>query len=413
MTVPEFISSSSFANDYAIIDRIGDGGYSTVFLAASKVNRSQYVAAKRLNKQRPGKSAEVMTNRYKHEAQILSTLKHPNILHYEAAYDEKEYFYIVTEYLTGNDLFAQITVDDRTIKEKECRAILRSLLLAVQYLHDKNIVHRDIKLENILSTIDLKDDDSSSYEEMIKLIDFGFASYVEGNNLNDSVGTHYYAAPEIYKHEYYGKAVDMWSIGVVAYCLLYGQYPFYAKQKSILGKQILSGLYRFRSRNRAGEFVSAEMKSFIANLLVVNPAQRMTVEEALNHPFMKQERISFTTVATVLRAVQKFKRLVKNSKKVTKIDEKKCETASSVTSIDLSEGSSHASPAEDSSSFIITINESAKSNKSAKSTKSTATTNTMTSSSFALPEVFSDSGVWGKMKQRVHSVFSMIPYNLR
>eukprot|EP01040_Poterioochromonas_malhamensis_P002788 gene2788-2970_t len=307
-----FLTSSKplFADNYEIICPIGQGGYSTVYKARSKTNPNQIVAVKRLDKRRKNHTVEEMTERCKHEAKILSEADHPNIVDYITCYDESDYFYIITEYLPGSDIFTQIRKEGKGFTELECRRIIKSLLITIKSLHDQNIIHRDLKLENLFYYP--KADGSHSQDNAIKLIDFGFATYVKGMNITDGVGTLYYAAPEVYKHEPYGKPVDLWSIGVIAYILMYGKYPFYSKQKNQLSKLILSGKFEFPEINKSGEKVSTKFKTFIMKLLLLNPLKRFTVDDALEHNWING--LTFRSAATVFVAIFRLKKLMQRRK---------------------------------------------------------------------------------------------------
>lgn len=308
-----FLKSSKplFADNYEIICPIGQGGYSTVYKARSKTNPNQIVAVKRLDKRRKNHTVEEMTERCKHEAKILSEARHPNVVDYITYYDESDYFYIITEYLPGSDIFTQIRKEGKVFTELECRRIIKSLLITVKSLHDKNIIHRDLKLENLFY-YPITNEMHQSNDHIIKLIDFGFATHVQGMNITDGVGTLYYAAPEVYKHEPYGKPVDLWSIGVIAYILMYGKYPFYSKQKNQLSKLILSGTFEFPERNKSGEMVSTKFKTFIMKLLLLNPLKRFTVEDALKHNWINGLTLRYA--ATVFVAIYKWKKLKQRRK---------------------------------------------------------------------------------------------------
>lgn len=290
-----------FAKEYKLGEVQGRGGYSTVYRATSTMNSMKEVAVKRLEKHRNNKSSEEMKQRFVQESELLSSVNHPNILQHIAHYDESDFFYLVTEYLPGKTLQEHL-ITDGGFKEKECRSIITSLLKAVKYLHNQNIVHRDLKPENIIY-------ERKEKEGRLTLIDFGFATQAQGMNLRDGVGTLYFAAPEVYKHDYYGTPVDLWSIGVIAYCLLYGQYPFYSRHKSQLAQKILTGQFHFPAFSQSGEIVSKGVQDFISRLLIVNPLRRMTADQALDHPWINT--LSFRAAANVLRALVRWRRLIR------------------------------------------------------------------------------------------------------
>jgi calcium-dependent protein kinase len=159
--------------------------------------------------------------------------------------------------------------------EHEVAYIIAQLLDAVAYLHRKRICHRDIKLDNII--VNEKD-------QTIKLIDFGHACRASGN-MSKMVGTAMYMAPEVISQKgVYDEKVDLWSIGVVAYCMLANSFPFLNDDN--IKSSIESGIYgkkEFLHRSR-------DARNFIANLLQVDPAKRFSAEEANNHPWIKENR---------------------------------------------------------------------------------------------------------------------------
>jgi len=150
------------------------------------------------------------------------------------------------------------------------------LLHVIQYCHSQNIIHRDLKPENLLLTS--KEDDAN-----IKLADFGFATEVDGNNCKKQVGTPGYIAPEIIQNQLYGKPIDMWSFGVILYILLGGYPPFHDDNQQMLFKKIVAGAFEFHADYWGS--VSEEAKDLIRGLLTVNPEKRLTVEQALAHPW--------------------------------------------------------------------------------------------------------------------------------
>uniref|UniRef100_A0A3Q3E1U2 phosphorylase kinase n=1 Tax=Labrus bergylta TaxID=56723 RepID=A0A3Q3E1U2_9LABR len=180
------------------------------------------------------------------------------------------------------ELFDYLT-EKVTLSEKETRKIMRALLEVVQFLHGQNIVHRDLKPENILL-----DDDMN-----IKLTDFGFAVQIKpGQKLKEVCGTPGYLAPEIIEcsmdggHQGYGTAVDIWSSGVIMYTLLAGSPPFWHRKQMLMLRMILAGKYDFSSPE--WEDRSDTVKDLISRMLEVDPRQRYTVTDVLNHSFFSQ-----------------------------------------------------------------------------------------------------------------------------
>lgn len=189
---------------------------------------------------------------------------------------------------------------------------------------------RDLKLENILLTAPLSD---LKAESIIKIIDFGFATHAYGASLIDSVGSFYYAAPEIYKKEPYGKSVDLWAIGVITFALLSGHFPFHSVDMETLKRKIVKGKFDFRSMidddvvNEFGERkqinlwdnISNEAKDFITAFLQINPKHRMLIDQALEHQWIQKDVFDIVTVVRVRRVCKKWRRRI--SQKLSKNQE--------------------------------------------------------------------------------------------
>lgn len=220
------------------------------------------------------------------EIMLLQKMKHHSTVQLVDVYEDTEYLHIITDLCEGGELFDKIIEKssiseskDACFSESEAAKVMYQILTAVSYMHRNDIVHRDIKPENIL--FESKDKDSP-----IKVIDFGLSrQYFEGQEppMNKIVGTPYYIAPEVLRKKY-GKSCDLWSVGVIAYILLAGYPPFNGRNNAETHKSVLRGQYSFDSREWSG--VSREAQDFIRRLLQKNPRKRMTVEQALNHPWI-------------------------------------------------------------------------------------------------------------------------------
>lgn len=214
----------------------------------------------------------------KNEIAILKDLDHPNIVKmYEFLEDEKR-IYIVTEICKGGELFDEI-LNRSKFDESDAAIVMKQLLSAVNYCHSKKIVHRDLKPENILLEQD-KD------LEKIKIVDFGTSlMYDPSKKLEEKLGTAYYIAPEVIKKSYNEKC-DLWSCGVIMYILISGEPPFNdprADNEAIM-KKVEAGKYDLD--HGIWKNVSKEAKDLIKKLLTYDPAERISAEQALKHPWI-------------------------------------------------------------------------------------------------------------------------------
>ncbi|CAN0016914.1 unnamed protein product, partial [Phaeothamnion confervicola] len=227
-------------------------------------------------------SRETMTVRaeeeLRREMKIMIELEHPHIIRLIDFFQTPDKFYLVVEKVEGGELFDRIVVK-QFYTEREARDLVRVLLSAIAYCHARSIVHRDLKPENLLLVS--REDDTS-----IKIADFGFAERFTESLLQTQCGTPGYVAPEILMRKPYGAPVDMWSIGVITYIILGGYPPFHdTNQQTRLYARIKRGLYRFH--DEYWKDVSPEAKDLIARMLVVEPEQRITAAQALEHPYLQ------------------------------------------------------------------------------------------------------------------------------
>jgi serine/threonine protein kinase len=267
---------SDIAEDYCVSNLVfGSGHYGTVRQCIRRAT-GELFAVKSIEKSK--------INRLDHlqrEVQLLSVMKHENIMNMVDCYEDADYVHIVTEKYTGGELFDKIinnTTNHGCFSETEAAKIIKQLLKAVSYLHENDIVHRDIKPENIL--FESKDQDSS-----IRLIDFGLSRThsEEEAPMTSPVGTCYYMSPELLKGTY-TRSTDLWSIGIVAYILICGYPPFNGNDDSDIVKAIKTGHYTFTD---GWDGVSNVALDFIKCLLRRDPRKRLTAEEALMHPWLK------------------------------------------------------------------------------------------------------------------------------
>lgn len=226
----------------------------------------------------------LFVNEMKNEIRIMKQLDHAHIVRPIETYDFKGHLYMVMELCSGGDLYSR---DPYT--EDQASRIVGNILSAIAYMHEHNIIHRDLKYENVMFV-------NNSPKAEIKLIDFGLSKKRRhGRNLSDGVGTIYTMSPEVLKGNYTEQA-DVWSVGVLAYMLLSSQMPFYGKRRRDIIKKISKCEYDFRGRRWAG--ISTQAKNFVADLLQFDPSVRPPAEEAKRHFWLNKRHASSVRTAT-------------------------------------------------------------------------------------------------------------------
>ncbi|XP_051932207.1 calcium/calmodulin-dependent protein kinase type 1 isoform X2 [Hippocampus zosterae] len=264
--------TSDVKEHYDFKDILGTGAFSEVVLAEEK-RTQRLVAIKCI----PKKALEGKENSIENEIAVLHKIKHANIVTLEEIFESKSHLYLVMQLVSGGELFDRI-IEKGFYTEKDASKLIQQILDAVKYLHDMGIVHRDLKPENLLYY-------SMEEDSKIMISDFGL-SKIEGSGsvMSTACGTPGYVAPEVLAQKPYSKAVDCWSIGVIAYILLCGYPPFYDENDSKLFEQILKAEYEFDSPY--WDDISDSAKDFIVHLMEKEPNIRYTCEQALQHPWI-------------------------------------------------------------------------------------------------------------------------------
>jgi len=201
----------------------------------------------------------------------MKVLDHPNIVKLFEVIETEKTLYLVMEYASGGEVFDYLVAHGR-MKEKEARAKFRQIVSAVQYCHQKHIVHRDLKAENLLLDADMN----------IKIADFGFSNeFTPGNKLDTFCGSPPYAAPELFQGKKYdGPEVDVWSLGVILYTLVSGSLPFDGQNLKELRERVLRGKYRIPF------YMSTDCENLLKKFLVLNPAKRASLENIMKDKWM-------------------------------------------------------------------------------------------------------------------------------
>jgi calcium-dependent protein kinase len=262
-------------NVYKIGRWIGAGQFGSVHVASPYSNLKQKFAIKSV----PRESGEDYLRQLEKEFRIMREADHPNIIKFFETYQDQKYFHFVIEYCEGGELFKVLSKRGR-LYEEDAIKVIKKLWSAIAHLHDKDICHRDLKPENILFK-------STHPDSEIKLIDFGLSTYArKGRTMKAMVGTPYYVAPEVLKGKYQ-KNCDMWSIGIIAYILLWGYPPFNGETNEEIYKSIRRGKYSFPVSDWGN--VSLSAIDFINKWLKTNPEERMTPLKALNHHWLTSD----------------------------------------------------------------------------------------------------------------------------
>ncbi|XP_050091002.1 calcium/calmodulin-dependent protein kinase type 1 [Anopheles aquasalis] len=201
---------------------------------------------------------------------------HPNIVQLLETFEDKSKVYLIMELVTGGELFDRI-VEKGSYTERDASNLIRQVLEAVDYMHEQGVVHRDLKPENLLYY-------SPAEDSKIMISDFGLSKMEDSGFMATACGTPGYVAPEVLAQKPYGKAVDVWSIGVISYILLCGYPPFYDENDANLFAQILKGEFEFDSPY--WDEISDSAKDFIRQLMCVNVERRFTCKQALAHPWI-------------------------------------------------------------------------------------------------------------------------------
>ncbi|CAK8690153.1 unnamed protein product [Clavelina lepadiformis] len=264
--------------EYTLKTVLGTGAFSKVWLAEHRKNGSM-VAVKCI----PRKVLRGKEDSINNEISVLKSLHHPNIVQLLEIYDNPSHLYLVMQLVSGGELFDRI-VEKGSYTEKDASHLIAQILDAVAYLHTKDIVHRDLKPENLLYH-------TTADDSKIMISDFGLSKVeVEGQMLKTACGTPGYVAPEVLKQKPYGKEVDVWSIGVIAYILLCGYPPFYDENDQKLFEQIMKAEFEFDSPY--WDDISQSAKSFISRLMEKQPSKRYTCDEALKDPWIAGDAAS-------------------------------------------------------------------------------------------------------------------------
>ena len=281
--------TGDFNSKYLKIQELGMGAYSKVFRVENKSTNEVFACKELL------KSKIKDQKKFRNEINIMSECDHPNIIKLIEIYEDKLHYELIMEELNGGSLTERLIekVDDdgETFSEREAATIFKQIISAISYCHGKGIVHRDLKMENVIFV-----DTKGNLD--IKIIDFGLSQYdtfkllslvnliseetAKTVNMNDIVGTPHYIAPEVLKGKYNQKC-DIWSAGVILYSMLSGHFPFNGRTNKEIFKSISKKKFEFPEKYWKN--ISNEAKDLIGHMLCEED-KRFSADKVLKHPWL-------------------------------------------------------------------------------------------------------------------------------
>eukprot|EP01024_Parvocaulis_polyphysoides_P047334 TRINITY_DN4487_c2_g1_i2.p1 TRINITY_DN4487_c2_g1~~TRINITY_DN4487_c2_g1_i2.p1 ORF type:complete len:360 (-),score=82.51 TRINITY_DN4487_c2_g1_i2:358-1437(-) len=270
------VTVSDFLKRYEVGETVGIGGFAVVKRGVDKKTKEE-VAIKVVDKSRYGAGDKSLER----EIDVLTKVNHPNCIKLYAVYITNRKVYIVTELVSGGELLDRVT-ENGSFSENHAAMLIKQILEGVKYLHSPGIVHRDLKLENMIM---LNEEEDSP----VKIADFGLSKFFSPDTVLSTVcGSPQYVAPEVLGvaqgAEQYSSAVDMWSVGVILFILLSGYSPFDDENDAVLFQKIREGDYD--ADDPIWDEVSEEAKDLVSKLLNVNADKRLSAEQALKHPWI-------------------------------------------------------------------------------------------------------------------------------
>ena len=304
---------STRIKDITLLKFIGKGSFGTVYLS-KKDGKSGYFATKQIERSMADKPGYYKY--FENELRILKDLHHPNIVHLEDVKKDDKYYYIVMEFVNGGSLTDCLKKYQmkygKSFPEEIVQYLMRQIVDAIKFIHKRNIIHRDLKLDNIMVNFD-NDNDKNNLNMMrakVKIIDFGFATKLtpDKNNLaQTALGSPINMDPLILnvmakkgkdlKQLGYDDKADIWSLGTICYELLIGKTVFNAETMNDLVQKVESGNYHVPTS------LSREMVSFLNSMLQYDGSKRLNAEELSKHAFLTKDVRNFTKIN--IRQVQK------------------------------------------------------------------------------------------------------------
>ncbi|KRX02915.1 Protein kinase-like domain [Pseudocohnilembus persalinus] len=272
--------SNSALNEYQILSHLGEGAYGQVKLGLHKMTQEK-VAIKVINASHINSVQEV--EQVYREAEVMESLEHPYIVKIKRCLFTKTQVLLVMEYMDGGELYKKLE-ESKQFTEEVAKNYFRQIALAIEYCHNNNLIHRDLKLENILLTGD--------DQNICKVADFGIAGMatnVDTDNLD--LGTLQYMPPEVVSGDLKtpSQAVDIWALGVIAYTMLFGSLPFYSNNNHEVKEKIIRG--KFKITNEMRNQVSPEALDLIEQCLELDYQKRIPIGKLVQHQWIKDDTL--------------------------------------------------------------------------------------------------------------------------
>jgi len=272
-----------YAQSYDQRKELGRGKFGVVYHVKDKKTDRCY-AAKHIRIRKLEQKDKVVE-----EINLLKKFSNPHIIRFIEAFENPGEVILIMEYLDGGELFERVADDDFNLTESDCCLFMRQICRGVQYLHDHNIVHLDLKPENVVCT--QKDNTT------VKIIDFGTAKELEpGEGVKVLCGTPEFVAPEVVRYDFISTGSDMWALGVICYILLSGFSPFMGDNDQETYNNISSCTYDYECEEF--DVISDNAKDFINCLLKEKPKLRMTAQQCLSHGWLLEQDIGSSVIKT-------------------------------------------------------------------------------------------------------------------
>ncbi|CAJ1370199.1 unnamed protein product [Effrenium voratum] len=279
------IENTGKITDYYTLDKkkLGEGSYGSV-CKATNISTKAIRAVKTISK-----SQMKNLERFKQEIAIMKMMDHPNIIKLFESFEDHRNIYLVMELCSGGELFDRI-IESGHFSEVQAAILMQQIIRAIYYMHENHVCHRDLKPENFLFMT--KDPIEKNF---LKIIDFGLScKFIPAKPLSTKAGTPYYVAPQVLAGNY-DQLSDLWSCGVIMYVLLCGYPPFFGDTDSEVLAKVRLGNFSFNPADWKN--VSEDAKTLIRHLLKMNPKDRYTAEQALNHEWIKNKAPKASSVA--------------------------------------------------------------------------------------------------------------------